>query len=247
MMKKQYKVGFCFLYFISMLCVSSYVEQNASHVVKDEVSKKVMYLTFDDGPSKNTQAILDILDKYQVKATFFVTAESEDYLDLIKVEKEKGHAIGVHTYSHDYASIYKSVDAYFEDLNKMNEIIKEQPGEYSTIMRFPGGSSNTISKKYSEGIMTTLAQQVQDKGYQYYDWNASNGDGNSHTSVDGLVKQGVEEVKNQDISMVLMHDGAGSNETVSALPTLLEYYIQEGYEFKIIDESTPMFHHHIHN
>lgn len=246
-MKKQYKVGLCLLYFISMLSISFYVGDKASYVVKDEVVKKVMYLTFDDGPSKNTQAILDILDKYQVKATFFVTAESKEHLDLISVEKQKGHAVGVHTYSHDYASIYCNVDAFFEDFQKMNEIIKEQTGEYSSIMRFPGGSSNTISKKYSKGIMTTLAQQVQEQGYQYYDWNASNGDGNSHTSVDGLVKQGVEEVKNQDISMVLMHDGAGSNETVSALPTLLEYYIKEGYEFKIIDESTPLFHHHIHN
>lgn len=247
MMRKQYKVMLCFVYFIGVLCISSYRNTYVTQVTKDDMVKKIMYLTFDDGPSKHTQAILDILDTYQVKATFFVTAESKEYLDLIKVEKEKGHAIGVHTYSHDYATIYQSVDAYFEDFYKMNEIIKEQTGEYATIMRFPGGSSNTISKKYSEGIMTTLAQQVQEKGYQYYDWNASNGDGNSHTSVDALVKQGVEEVKNQEISMVLMHDGGGSDETVSALPTLLEYYLKEGYEFKIIDESTPMFHHHIHN
>lgn len=243
--KKLWKFTICIIAFFTVVSVSCYEFEEM--VVTEEETTKIMYLTFDDGPSKNTEEILNILDEYGIKATFFVTAESPDYLYLIKEEKERGHAIGVHTYSHDYSQIYQSLDAYFDDLNKMNEIIKEQTGEYSTLLRFPGGSSNTISQKYSSGIMTTLAQKVQELGYNYYDWNASNGDGNSSSSVDALVEQGIEEVKDQDITMVLMHDGAGSDETVKALPTLLQSYQEQGYEFRIIDESTPLFHHHIYN
>lgn len=235
---------FCFL---GLVAISSYYVHRQDHAVTKQSAHKIMYLTFDDGPSQNTQEVLDILKKYNAKATFFVTGEKKEFENLIKEEYQQGHAIGIHTYSHDYGKIYASPEAYFKDINKMNEIIEKQIGHKVKILRFPGGSSNTVSKKYCDGIMTRLTKDVLDKGYQYYDWNASNGDGDSHLSVNALLDTGRKEVGEQEVVMVLMHDGAGNEETVKALPSLLEYYQKQGYEFRIIDDSTPEFHHHVNN
>ena len=148
----------------------------------EQSDEKVVYLTLDDGPSKNTQAVLDILDKYNAKATFFVTGAMPEYKDMIKKAYDKGHTIGMHTYSHDYAKVYASVDAYFQDLDQIGQLVKEEIGYVPCFIRFPGGSSNTISASYTKGIMTTLTQEVQARGYQYYDWNGSSGDGAVRTT-----------------------------------------------------------------
>lgn len=235
---------FCFL---GLVVISSYFVHKQDHPVSKQSTHKIMYLTFDDGPSQHTQEVLDILKKYNAKATFFVTGEKKEYEYLIKEEYKQGHAIGIHTFSHDYGKIYSSPEAYFKDIEKMNDVIEKQIGHKVKILRFPGGSSNTVSRKYCDGIMTQLTKDVLDKGYQYYDWNASNGDGNSNLSVSTLVDTGQKEVGEQEVVMVLMHDGAGSEETVKALPSLLEYYQKQGYEFRIIDDSTPEFHHHVNN
>ena len=132
-------------------------------VVQEDEGKKIMYLTFDDGPSQNTQAVLDILEEYDAKATFFVTAEFSDYLHLIRAEKEAGHAIGVHTYSHRYDQIYADSASYWDDVEKMQKIIEEQCGSRTSILRFPGGTSNTISQRYAQGIMSQLAEEAEQK------------------------------------------------------------------------------------
>ena len=139
--------------------------------------KKTCYLTFDDGPSQNTKAILDILDRYHIKATFFVTGESLEYVHYIKTAHDKGHTIGLHAYDHDYQKIYSSVSQYMKDLNQISELVYKQTGEYTHFMRFPGGSSNMVSKQYNSGIMKRLTHKVIDLGYQYYDWTSLNGDG----------------------------------------------------------------------
>lgn len=144
-------------------------------------------------------------------------------------------------------SAYTSVDGYFKDVEKMNDIIEKQTGKRTKILRFPGGVSNTVSRKYASKIMSKLAKKVEEHGYHYYDWNASNGDGNCYTSVDSLINTGLKEVRNQDTVMMLMHDGGANKATVEALPTLLNSYIQQGFEFRIIDDTTPVFHHHIAN
>ena len=125
--------------------------------------EKVVYLTFDDGPSENTQKVLDILEQYDAKATFFITGSREECRPLIKKAYEAGHTIGLHTYSHDYADVYSSVDAYFEDLEKVGKVAEEQIGYVPCFIRFPGGSSNAVSKKYTQGIMTELTSLVQEK------------------------------------------------------------------------------------
>lgn len=206
--------------------------------------EKVVYLTFDDGPSENTQKVLVILEQYDAKATFFITGSREECRPLIKKAYEAGHTIGLHTYSHDYADVYSSVDAYFEDLEKVGKVAEEQIGYVPCFIRFPGGSSNAVSKKYTQGIMTELTSLVQEKGYQYYDWNVDSGDG---------AGQGVEELKSNSMTdqfhhvMLLFHDSQSKDNTVEALPSVIEYYKNLGYEFRAIDRESFAPHHGVNN
>lgn len=210
----------------------------------EQSDEKVVYLTLDDGPSDNTQAVLDILDKYNAKATFFVTGEMPEYKDMIKVAYDKGHTIGMHTYSHDYPKVYASVDAYFQDLDQIGQLVKEEIGYVPCFIRFPGGSSNTVSKKYTAGIMSTLVQEVQNRGYQYYDWNGSSGDGAVRTTEE-LVAQATSFESNNII--LLCHDSHGKQTTVEALPQIIEHYQSLGYTFKALDRDSFVAHHGVNN
>ena len=210
----------------------------------EQSDEKVVYLTLDDGPSKNTQAVLDILDKYNAKATFFVTGAMPEYKDMIKKAYDKGHTIGMHTYSHDYAKVYASVDAYFQDLDQIGQLVKEEIGYVPCFIRFPGGSSNTISASYTKGIMTTLTQEVQARGYQYYDWNGSSGDGAVRTT-EQLVDQATSFHDNNII--LLSHDSETKDTTVEALPKIIEYYQSQGYVFKALGINSYVAHHGVTN
>lgn len=222
------------------------LSQYANREAKKD-GQKICYLTFDDGPSSNTPKILKILDEYHIKATFFVTGTSSKDAHYIKEAYEKGHTIGLHTYSHDYELIYSSLKNYINDLNKIKELVYQQTGVYTTFIRFPGGSSNLVSKKYNVGIMKRLSHKVIDLGYQYYDWTSINGDGEGIKTVNGLKKKAIEEVKGQEDVMFLMHDSAAQNNTVKALPAILDYLIKQGYQFEAIDNTSPTFHHTVQN
>lgn len=211
---------------------------------QEQTQEKVVYLTLDDGPSPNTQPVLDILDRYHVKATFFVTNGMPQYSYMIKEAYDRGHTIGLHTYSHDYAAVYASQDAYFKDLEAIGEVVKEQIGYVPCFIRFPGGSSNTVSKKYTPGIMTALAQEVHNRGYQYYDWNASSGDGGVLTTEE-LVNNAISFKENNII--LLSHDSAAKQTTVEALPRIIEHFQSLGYEFRALDRNTYVPHHGINN
>ena len=212
----------------------------------EQSDEKVVYLTLDDGPSKNTQAVLDILDKYNAKATFFVTGAMPEYKDMIKKAYDKGHTIGMHTYSHDYAKVYASVDAYFQDLDQIGQLVKEEIGYVPCFIRFPGGSSNTISASYTKGIMTTLTQEVQARGYQYYDWNGDTTDASgNHVSTATIIKQATSET-HQNI-VLLAHDTDAKDTTVAALPSIIQYYKEKGYQFLGIDDESYYVHHDIQN
>ena len=151
--------------------------------------EKILYLTFDDGPSANTEKVLDILDKYGAKATFFVTGHEPEYRPMIAEAYRRGNTIGMHSYTHDYATIYQSEDAFFGDLSQVADVVKEQIGYVPYLTRFPGGVSNTVSESYCPGIMTALASDLQAKGYQYYDWNVSSSDASgNHVPVDTIVQ-----------------------------------------------------------
>lgn len=208
--------------------------------------EKVVYLTFDDGPSANTQRILDILDKYHAKATFFVTGNGQRYNYLIKEANKRGNTIALHTYCHDYRTVYSSTDAYFNDLNKVGNMVKGLIGYTPRYIRFPGGSSNTVSRHYSNGIMSRLTKMVQEKGYQYYDWNVSSGDASgNHIPTARLIANATSSHNNQ--IMILFHDTAAKNTTVDALPQVIQHYQSLGYSFKGIDDSTFTPHQRILN
>ncbi len=223
------------------------------NIVKDKVivkipqsKEKIVYLTFDDGPSENTKKILDILDHYDAKATFFVTGNGKKYNHLIKEACDKGHTIALHTYSHNYKKVYSSLNAYFNDLNKVGNMVKNIIGYVPKYIRFPGGSSNTISKKYCKGIMSKLVVEVQKRGYQFYDWNGDTTDASgNNVAVSKLIKNATV-YKSKNI-MILAHDTKAKSTTVDALPKIIEYYKKKGYKFKGIDDSTFTPHHGVNN
>ena len=205
---------------------------------------KVAYLTFDDGPSVNTIKILDILDKYNVKATFFVIYHGNmksKYQEIVK----RGHTLALHSYTHDYSKIYKSEKGYYSDLNKIHDYVEKTTGVDSKIIRFPGGSSNTVSNKYNKGIMKTLKKSVTKNGYYYHDWNVSSGDAaGRNIKASKLLKNVKSGIGKKKVINVLMHDTCKSKmTTVEALPSIIEYIRSQGYSFEAITEDSTLIQH----
>lgn len=222
------------------------VQKKVIPVDRPQSKEKIVYLTFDDGPSANTKKILKILAKYNAKATFFVTGTHPKYNYVIKEAYNQGHTIGLHTYSHKYNKIYRSQTAYFNDLTKVGNMVKEQIGFVPRYIRFPGGASNTISRKYSRHIMTKLVKEVKKKGYQYYDWNADSTDASgNNVPVSQLVKNATKS-HSTNINL-LCHDTQAKGTTVKALPKIIEYYQKKGYKFKAIDDYSFTPHQRVNN
>lgn len=199
-----------------------------------------VYLTFDDGPSANTDQILDILDEYGVKATFFVVGK-EGYNDQYRRIVEEGHTLGMHSYSHVYRDIYESVEAYGQDLEKLHTYLYELTGVDSRIVRLPGGSSNTVSKDKIQDIIAYLGQQ----GMTYYDWNVSSGDAASgYVSAQRIADNVLNHVSEHHTSIVLMHDASGKNTTVEALPIILEKILESDNMvlLPITEDTVPIQH-----
>lgn len=205
---------------------------------------KVIYLTFDDGPGPYTEKLLEVLDKYNVKATFFVV-NKPNYNYLITKEYEAGHSIGVHAYKHTYSKVYASDEAFFEDFNDMNEVVKTYTGSYTNLLRFPGGSSNTVSKNYSKGIMSRLTKAVEAMGLHYFDWNVTSGDAGETTDTDEVYKNVIKGVKNRRASIVLQHDTKGFS--VAAVERIILWGLENGYTFLPLNENSPGAHHGIAN
>ena len=216
-------------------------------VDKDQIIKPnggIIYLTFDDGPGKYTEKLLDILKKYDIKATFFVTKNIKNYQKTLKREYKEGHTIALHTYTHSY-SIYKSEKTYLNDLYKIENEVYKLTGNKSKIIRFPGGSSNTISKRYRKGIMTKLTKEVEKKGYIYFDWNITSGDAGETQNTKKIIKNVTKSLKPKQKNVVLQHDI--HNYSVNAVEEIIKYGIKKGYKFEKITEKTPPIHHIINN
>lgn len=208
--------------------------------------KKVVYLTFDDGPSENTLKVLKILKRYNAKATFFVTAANKT--DYMKNIVEDGHTIGLHTYSHNYRKIYSSTSAYFEDLEKIGKLVYDKTGVDTKIIRFPGGASNTISTSYSKGIMSKLTDMVEDRGYKYFDWNVNSGDADGQNVSPSKILNNVKrESSGVSNCVVLMHDTAVKDTTVKALDSICDYYKKQGYEFAGLTANSLPCHQAVNN
>ena len=221
-------------------------DSNPVEYPQDEITQKTCYLTFDDGPSYNTLKILDILAEYDIKATFFVVNTGN--LSYLKQIHEAGHTVALHSYTHNYSKIYASQKAYFDDLQKISDAVKDQIGIESKVIRFPGGSSNTVSKSYCTGIMSALSVETANQGYVYFDWNISSGDADGNNVPASKIVANVKKYggySKQDI--VLMHDTGAKDTTVEALPEIIEYYISRGYTFAPITVNTPPIQHGINN
>ncbi len=204
----------------------------------------VIYLTFDDGPStKNTSRLLDILKEENVKATFFLIDKTNtDY--LIKRMYDEGHTIGLHTASHNYKYIYSSTTNFIKDIEKIQEKVARITGEKSSIIRFPGGSSNTVSS-FNPGIMCTLSNMVIEKGYHYFDWNVSSGDAGSKRSKKNTYRNVTNNLSKIRANVVLMHDIYDS--TVDAVKDIIKYGKDNGYTFEKITMDTEMYTHYVNN
>ncbi len=221
-------------------------EQNSPQS-KYPPATKTCYLTFDDGPSDNTLEILKILKKYNAKATFFVIGTNSKLEYLTQIEKG-GHAIGLHSNTHKYSKIYSSTSAFFKDINALSVKIKKKTGLKPMIMRFPGGSNNTVSKQYKKGIMTDLTTQVKIKGYAYFDWNVDSGDASGNNVPAATIKKNVlNQAKNKNSICVLMHDTAVKKTTVKALPGILEGLKKQGYKFEALTEESYGYHYKVNN
>lgn len=211
-------------------------------------SKGVIYLTFDDGPSANiTPKILDILKEKGIKATFFIVNYNENTEYLVKRIVQEGHTIGVHGYSHDYSKIYTSEDVFMDNIESLREKIKDSTDIDTRLIRFPGGSSNTVSKKYCSGIMTRLTKRVNEQGYRYFDWNVSSEDaGGAYTSTQ-VYNNVVNYLSKERANVVLMHDATDKVWTLNALEDIIDYGLSHGYKFSNITDDTPLVHHRINN
>lgn len=209
--------------------------------------KSIAYLTFDDGPSSITNSVLDILKKYNVKATFFVINSGSYNKTTLQREVNEGHTIGLHAYDHNYAIAYKDDNSYLDGIDKLRAKVKADTGFDSHYIRFPGGSSNTISKRYSKGIMSRITKTAKQRGYKYYDWNVDDDDAGSAKTADDCYNNVVKELRPNRSNIVLMHDFGTNKKILEALPRIIEYCQKNGYTMLPIDDNTPEIHHGISN
>ncbi|MBS7020335.1 MAG: polysaccharide deacetylase family protein [Firmicutes bacterium] len=207
---------------------------------------KTIYLTFDDGPSSTiTPGILNILKEEGVKATFFVINHDNSLNYLMKRAHDEGHVVAIHSYTHNYKYVYASEVNYFQDLENMQTKIKNITGVHSKLIRFPGGSSNTVSR-FNPGIMSRLASQLTQKGYSYFDWNLDSGDaGSARTSQD--VYRNVTTGLKGGTYIILMHDFSGNYKTLNALRDIIRYGKSNGYTFATLSANSYTAHHRIAN
>lgn len=220
-----------------------FVKERAVDKVNDTTNpEKVIYLTFDDGPGPETPRLLDVLKKYNVQATFFVV--NTRYISTIQRSAQEGHTIAIHTTTHVFKDIYASEEAYFQDLYTMQEIIRSHTGQTSMLLRFPGGSSNTISR-FNKGIMTRLTAAVEEKGFHYYDWNVDCNDAGGATTAQEVYMNTVNGIGDKQTAVVLMHDI--KSYTVDAVEHIIVWGLDNGYTFLPLTADSPACHHSVNN
>lgn len=205
---------------------------------------KIAYLTFDDGPSNSTRKILHILKTYGVTATFFVIGtETSEGKSLYKEIAAAGHALGNHTYSHNYNRIYKSPEAFMNDVRKLDQLLEETVGYRPDILRFPGGSNNHLSRKSGGmGVMSKVAAEVKEQGYQYFDWNVSSTDAAAPVQDrDMIIDSVLSASKGKKRIIVLMHDNTYKTTTLEALPIVIQNLKAAGFRFEKLQKSSFTF------
>ncbi|MSS62295.1 polysaccharide deacetylase family protein [Velocimicrobium porci] len=235
-----------FCVFMLFMCAALerhvYVKQASStNTAKTKTDEKIAYLTFDDGPSVNTEKVIAILEKEHVPATFFLIGEqiTEDKKDLLCTMVEKGHLLGVHTYCHKSEQIYRSADAYIEDALKTADKIQEVTGKKTTVYRFPWGSCNG----YLTNICDTIVEEMRKRGYEYYDWNVSAEDSVGSPTSSSIMRNIEKDFKKYNEPVILMHDSGANTVTVDTLPAIIKRLKEEGYQFATLDKRTEVCHY----
>jgi peptidoglycan/xylan/chitin deacetylase (PgdA/CDA1 family) len=217
------------------------IKKNESLYTQKLSNAKIAYLTFDDGPSANTSAILAVLKQYDIKATFFVNGHPH-LRDLYKQISDDGHALANHTYSHDYKKIYKSADNFKKDVKRLDVFLKETTGtEPNYILRYPGGSNNHIGRDYGGmGIMNSVIKEMNKEGYLYFDWNVDSSDAYVFRQTkDNIVQAVLTQSSTLNNPIILMHDLDPKTTTVEALPEIIEGLINKGFAFDVLSKDTP--------
>lgn len=202
---------------------------------KPPSSGKICYLTFDDGPDgKITPAMLDVLKEYGVKATFFVVGNKVDqYPSVLKRIMNEGHAIGNHTYYHDYKK-NSDLAAFTSEVERTNQSIERITGARTSLIRVPGGSTSVFRSQ----VMPALAEL----GYEYFDWNVDSRDAlDRQQTADQMADRVVSEVAKHKVAMVLMHS-INTPTSLKALPSIIERIAKLGYSFRVISSSTDPLH-----
>lgn len=193
-----------------------------------------VYLTFDDGPSENTQAVLDILAENDIKATFFVVPKADGSdAELLRAIAAAGHTIGIHSGSHVYKQVYESVDSFLDDFAAAYDRIYAATGQKPEIFRFPGGSINV----YNRLIFQEVIAEMTRRGFTYYDWNVEGGEKSHATTAATICNTAVAGVLKRERSIVLLHDGPGHQETVKALEPMIAALRQKNYRFARLESS----------
>ncbi len=230
------------LIFVSIFFIaynkSKVVPANALlNLTKSNSSAKIAYLTFDDGPSKKeTTKILDLLSEYNIEATFFVIGKKvEEHPEILKRIYSEGHLIGNHTYSHNNAKLYSSKNNFIAEVKDTENAISNalETDDYTcNIFRFPNGYISPIYSKQKKNCIKYL----EELGYMYIDWNALNKDAEKKYSNEELLKNLKKTCKGKSTLVILMHDSGDVNPTHEVLEVSIKYLIEEGYEFKTLDE-----------
>lgn len=204
-----------------------------------EKKNKTVYLTFDDGPSSLTVPLLDVLDRFHIKATFFVVGHTDPQsLKAMKEIVDRGHAIGVHSYTHRYQQIYATPAAFLTDFSEMHDLILKNTGFDTKIYRFAGGSVND----YNRGTARAIITEMNRRGYVYYDWNVSSGDAERGSTAQSIYRSTVSEVRRHNDSVVLFHNTKYKGNTLVELPKIIATLQKKGYSFDKLDpcvDNTP--------
>lgn len=230
------------IYFLNLKKENNLTQQTSN----TKQNNKIAYLTFDDGPSKNTEKILEILDKYNIKATFFVTGpEYQLKNDLLLKIVKSGHELAIHSYEHNYNYIYASKQNYLDDFYKCLNWIKKFTGITPTIYRFPGGSSNTIASKH---LIKSIIKELNDQGFQHADWNVDTLDSYEKNDQNKIIANTLNAIKknennNHYYQTILLHDDINKPASLKALPNLIEKLIHQGYTFKPLTQNSKIIKH----
>ena len=227
-------IAIIFYIFSLIFAYNQYTQTTSSKIAEE----KVVYLTFDDGPSVVTADILDLLKERNIKATFFVTgATTQRGKDLYIRMKEEGHSIGIHSYSHKYDKIYASSYAFLEDFSKLENHLKEIVGDTPKIFRFPGGSTNSNA---SPQVIKEIKKAIADKGYIYFDWNSLAKDDKVTTSpAKEIFENIIKSAKDNPRILILMHDNTIRTTAPDCVRMVIDYYTEKGYRFEPLTEDTP--------